>query len=45
MGGGIVYYPVMVNDLNAELGRIARGRVPQIRVRRRSGYVPWFDEL
>ena len=41
----IYHSPVLVDDLDAELGRIDRVRVPNIEVRRRSGDETWFDEL
>ena len=43
--GAIVFSPVMVDDLDAEIGRIIEVRVPSIKVRWRSGDEPWFDEL
>ena len=35
----------MIDLLVAELGRIVRVRVLRIKVRRRSGDEPWFDEF
>ena len=43
--GAIVRSAVMVDVLDAELGRIIEVRVPSIKVRKRSGDEPWFDEL
>ena len=43
--GAIVRSPVMVDVLDAVLGRIVRVRVPRIEGRRRSGDEPWFGEL
>ena len=41
----IVRSPVMVDVLDAKLGRIIEVRVSSVKVRRRSGDRPWFDYL
>ena len=41
----IVRSPIMVDVLDAELGRIIEVKVPSIKVRRYSGDEPWLDEL
>ena len=43
--GVIVCSPVMIDVLDAELGRIVRVRVPRIKVTRKSGDGSWFSEL
>ena len=41
----IVHSPVMVDVFGYLVGRIIRVKVPIIKISRRSGDEPWFDEL
>ena len=43
--GAVVHSHVMVDVLDAELGRVIEVRVLSIKFRKRSVDVPWFDKL